>query len=67
MTAGGEESMRDDIIAFSQTLRRVKANFVFVVQEGGIHCDPYLDFLVGGGSAYTQSGPLVLSIVKWLG
>lgn len=66
MSAGGEESMRDDIIAFSQVLgREMKPNqFVFEVQEGGVCCDPYMDYLGGGGGGGGQLGPL---IDKWLG
>ncbi|KAF8970925.1 Alpha/Beta hydrolase protein [Flammula alnicola] len=65
MTAGGEELFRDDIIQFSQTLSRVKPNeFTFVVQEGGYHDDPFLDFLVK--LPLDQLGSLTPLIVHWL-
>ncbi|CAA7263877.1 unnamed protein product [Cyclocybe aegerita] len=64
MSAGGEELFRDDIIKFSQTLSRVKSNFTFTVQEGGIHEDPMLDFHVK--LPHDQLGSLTPLIIRWL-
>ncbi|KDR71892.1 hypothetical protein GALMADRAFT_74610 [Galerina marginata CBS 339.88] len=64
MTAGGSELFRDDIIQFSQVLRRIHSDFTFVVQEGGIHDDPFLDFLVK--LPHDQLGSLTPLIIQWL-
>ena len=64
MTAGEAEIFRDDIIHFSQTLTRTKANFTFVLQENGVHDDPYIAYLCG----QSLDDPKSLSpvIIRWL-
>jgi len=67
MTAGGMEVLRDDIISFSQKLSKViksNRNFTFEVQEGGIHNDPYLDFMVN--MPFDRLGSLTPLIIHWL-
>ncbi|KAF8901346.1 hypothetical protein CPB84DRAFT_1777614 [Gymnopilus junonius] len=57
MTAGGKEVLRDDIIAFSQTMGKVKRReFGFVVQEGGVHVDPLLEFMFMDGKEGKSKG-----------
>ncbi|PPQ75771.1 hypothetical protein CVT26_000888 [Gymnopilus dilepis] len=64
MSAGGLEVLRDDIISFSQMMGKVKKReFTFVVQDGGVHVDPILEFMGGEGK---DKASLTTMIVSWL-
>ncbi|KAF4586227.1 hypothetical protein EYR38_010501 [Pleurotus pulmonarius] len=63
ITAGGQECLRDDILAFNEKLKKTyKGKLDFVLQRGGVHNDIFLDFLVNE----TKLGELTPMIIEWL-
>ncbi|KAF8903377.1 Alpha/Beta hydrolase protein [Gymnopilus junonius] len=64
VTVGEKESFRDDILHFSQNISKIKSQFTFIIQDGAVHDDPMLDFLIK--SPEDQLGSLTPQIVKWL-
>lgn len=62
ITAGGAELMRDDIVAFGETLKKHHADTQVVVQQGGVHDDMFLDFMVNE----KKLGSLTPLAVEWL-
>lgn len=66
VTAGEAEIFKDDITNFSKVLARGKANFKFVVQEHGIHDDPFFDFLSSATPPPEKLGTLTPLIIDWL-
>ncbi|KAG6883608.1 hypothetical protein C0993_005183 [Termitomyces sp. T159_Od127] len=47
VTAGGVECLRDDIIQVSHKLSQNHSNVRLIVQENGVHDDPFFDFFAG--------------------
>ncbi|KAG6880984.1 hypothetical protein C0993_003348 [Termitomyces sp. T159_Od127] len=45
ITAGDAECLRDDIVVFADRLRKKFPELQFVLQDYGVHNDPYFDFL----------------------
>ena len=66
LTAGDAEIFKDDITHFSKVLARGKADFKFVVQERGIHDDPFFDFLSSATPPAEKLGTLTPLIIDWL-
>lgn len=64
MTAGGAEIFIDDVMRFSKTLTRTKANLTFVVQDDGVHTGPFIDYL--SGQSLDDSKSLYSVIIRWL-
>jgi len=66
ISAGEEERFRDDVITFAERLKKHArdAELYLEVQEGGLHDDPYYDFLAGGNPS--QVGTLTPVIIDWL-
>ncbi|KAF9491113.1 hypothetical protein BDN71DRAFT_1510661 [Pleurotus eryngii] len=63
ITAGSQECLRDDILAFNEKLKKTyKGKSSFVLQRGGVHDDIFLDFLVNE----TKLGELTPMIIEWL-
>ena len=62
VTAGGAECLRDDIIRFSKKLSAVHSRTKLIVDEFGVHNDPFFDFFAGqnGGAELTPY------IIQWL-
>ena len=66
ISAGSEERFRDDIVAFAERLGNSakEVNVQLEVQEGGVHDDPFLDFLI---SPYPRNVvSLTPLIIDWL-
>lgn len=76
LTVGSEELFRDDVVALAQILRKsmnisngistTRADFTFSVQDGGVHNDPILDFMMDANPKKENLGSLTSLIVKWL-
>lgn len=64
VTAGEEELMRDDILQFSDILTKHKSQYTFILQPGGLHDDPILDFMAK--VPLDQLSPLTSKAVEWL-
>ncbi|KAJ7452130.1 Alpha/Beta hydrolase protein [Mycena galericulata] len=62
VTAGGAECLRDDIVVFGEAFKKHHPNTELVVQSGGLHEDPFLDFLVND----SKRGSVTPLIVEWL-
>ncbi|KAJ7171665.1 Alpha/Beta hydrolase protein [Mycena crocata] len=62
VTAGGAEFLRDDIVEFAEIFKKHHSHAELVVQEGGLHEDLFLDFMVGE-SELSSLTPLTL---EWL-
>jgi acetyl esterase/lipase len=62
ITAGGAECLRDDIAQLSRKIAEHHPEATFIVHAGGIHNDPYYDFLAGE----TNLCELTLRILNWL-
>jgi acetyl esterase/lipase len=62
ITAGARECLKEDIAIFARKIRIYHSDVEFVVQEGGVHNDPYYDFFV----AERKMSNLTLLIVDWL-
>jgi len=62
VTAGGAECLQDDIVAVGEAIKKHHPNTEVVVQAGGLHEDPFLDFIVGE----SELGSLTPLIVEWL-
>lgn len=62
VTAGGAECLRDDIVVFGEAFKKHHAKTELVVQNGGLHEDMFLDFLVNE----TKVGSLTPLTVEWL-
>ncbi|TFK39635.1 Alpha/Beta hydrolase protein [Crucibulum laeve] len=66
ISVGEKECLRDDAVDLANGLRKVPGvgqNVVVVVQQGGVHNDPCLDFLAGE----KKLGSLTPVVVGWLG
>ncbi|KAJ6473086.1 Alpha/Beta hydrolase protein [Mycena sanguinolenta] len=62
ITAGAAECMRDDIIQLSDKLKSQHPVAELVIQDGGLHDDMFLDFLV----KEKKLGTLTPLIINWL-
>ncbi|KAJ6602123.1 Alpha/Beta hydrolase protein [Mycena sp. CBHHK59/15] len=62
ITAGAIECMRDDIVQVSEQLKRHHQNVELVVQNGGLHDDMFLDFMV----KEKKLGTLTPLVVNWV-
>ncbi|KAJ7355165.1 hypothetical protein DFH08DRAFT_803210 [Mycena albidolilacea] len=62
ITLGEKEGLKDDIISFGETFKQYHRSAEVVVQEGGIHEDMFLDFMV----AETKLGTLTPLIIDRL-
>lgn len=61
ISAGNNECIRDNIVAFREKMEKVEGLDVsFVLEENGIHDSPLMD-------VYREPTDLVLSIYSWLG
>lgn len=63
ITGGGAETLRDEIIKYASVVKKHHKDVTFVVQENGIHNDPYMDFYTGR----EDLGNLTPLILEWLG
>ncbi|KAJ7852125.1 Alpha/Beta hydrolase protein [Mycena leptocephala] len=61
ITAGATECMRDDIVQVSNQLKGHHQNVQLVVQNGGLHDDMFLDFMV----KEKKLGTLTPLVVNW--
>jgi len=67
MTVGSEELFLDDNIAFSETvLAKTRTDVRFVIQDGGVHDDPILDFMLDKDPKKEELGSLMKVILGWL-
>ena len=68
ISAGEEERFKDDIVAFAEGLtqhtEKGPVEVRFELQEGGVHDDPFYDFMLGGDPK--DVGSLTPLIVGWL-
>ncbi|KAG6896778.1 hypothetical protein C0992_006128 [Termitomyces sp. T32_za158] len=62
VTAGEVECLRDDIIQVSYKLSQNHSNVKLIVQENGVHNDPFYDFFAGEKNL----GDLTPKILDWL-
>ncbi|KAJ7257170.1 Alpha/Beta hydrolase protein [Mycena haematopus] len=62
VTAGAAECMHDDIVQVGERLKRHHPNVELVIQEGGLHDDMFLDFIV----KEKKLGTLTRRVVDWL-
>ncbi|KNZ71945.1 Meiotically up-regulated gene 180 protein, partial [Termitomyces sp. J132] len=62
ITAGGVECLRDDIVQVSHELSKNHSEVRLIVQENGVHNDPFYDFLAGE----RHLGDLTPKILVWL-
>ena len=67
MSAGDKEVDRDDVVSFGRVHLQGKKTrgYEFVLQEGGVHDDPYFDFFMGTPGE-GEVGGLTHKIVEWL-
>ncbi|TFK64506.1 alpha/beta-hydrolase [Pluteus cervinus] len=63
-TAGGSEALKDHIIEFNDLFAKHHNDTEFVIQEGGVHDDPFNDFILGEDSPIL--GDLTPIIIDWL-
>lgn len=63
VTAGSAECLRDDIDKFAEQLSSHHSGVTFIVQDNGVHTDPFYDFLVPGEKNICSLTPRIL---KWL-
>jgi len=62
ITVGDIELLRDDIVDYGKHVEKYLEDTTIIVQENGIHADPFLDFLVGE----KKLGSLTPQILDWL-
>jgi len=62
ITAGDMELLRDDIVDYGKHVQKYLEDTTIIVQENGVHADPFLDFLVGE----KKLGSLTPKIMDWL-
>ncbi|KAF7305735.1 Abhydrolase-3 domain-containing protein [Mycena chlorophos] len=62
ITCGGTECMRDDIVQLGELLKRQHSQTEVVVQNGGVHDDMLIDFMV----KETKLGELTPLVISWL-
>lgn len=62
ITTGSKECLRDPDEALSAELRKQHEKVQFIVQENGLHDDPYLDFNAGEKNV----GVLTPLLVEWI-
>jgi hypothetical protein len=62
ISAGELEILRDDIVDYGKHVGEYLKDTTIIVQENGIHDDPFLDFLVGE----KKLGSLTPKILDWL-
>jgi acetyl esterase/lipase len=66
VSAGDKEVDRDDVVSFGKVhLEGKMRGYEFVLQEGGVHDDPYFDFFLGSPGE-GEVGGLTHKIVEWL-
>lgn len=61
VTAGAAECLRDDIIQVSHKLSKNHDKVKLIIQENGVHNDPFFDFFVGE----MNLGDLTPKIIDW--
>ncbi|KAL0575578.1 hypothetical protein V5O48_006394 [Marasmius crinis-equi] len=47
LTAGGAECFKEDIVKMEKSIGRHHGGVTLLIQEHGVHVEPYVDFLVG--------------------
>lgn len=62
ISAGGLESLRDEIVKYQDRFKEHHKDVTFVLQENGIHNDPYWDF----ATHEKDLGELTPRILDWL-
>ena len=62
ISAGDSELLRDEIVYYGKRVEEHLKDTMIIVQENGIHGDPFFDLLVGVES----SGSLTPAILNWL-
>ncbi|TFK69505.1 alpha/beta-hydrolase [Pluteus cervinus] len=62
-TAGGSEVLQDHIIEFNDLVKKHHNDTEFVIQEGGVHDDPFNDFVLGEDTSIL--GDLTPIIIDW--
>ncbi|KAF8968821.1 Alpha/Beta hydrolase protein [Flammula alnicola] len=61
ITAGSVEVLRDEIIKYALTVEGQLKDTTIIIQDNGVHVDPFIDFMLG-----ESSGQLTHSILNWL-
>lgn len=64
ITAGGAECLKDDIVRFDNLLRKHHQKVDLVIQKGGVHDDPFIDFMLGNGN--TKLVDVTAVIIEWM-
>ncbi|KAJ8088738.1 hypothetical protein PM082_013981 [Marasmius tenuissimus] len=62
LVAGSDECFKKDIVKISGNIRKYHTDAVLLIQQYGVHVEPYVDFLVGEKRLQTVTG----DIVEWL-
>ena len=62
ISAGGLECLRDEIIKYQDGFKEHHKDVTFILQENGIHDDPYWDF----GTHEKNLGELTPRVLEWL-
>ncbi|KAH9476808.1 Acetyl-hydrolase [Psilocybe cubensis] len=62
ITGGGKECIRDDIVEFGEAFCKEHSGAQLVIDEYGVHDDPFYDFLVGE----KKLSELTPKILQWL-
>lgn len=63
ITAGSNECLRDDIMKFAKQLTAHHGRVMFIMQDNGVHTDPFYDFLIPGEKNICS---LTSRILEWL-
>jgi len=63
ITSGGKESLRDDIVQFSEIFSKSHPKTKLYVDKIGLHVDPYLDFFAGE-KKLCETTPIIISWVR---
>lgn len=61
ITGGGMECIRDDIVEFGDVFCKAHGEAQLIIDENGVHDDPFYDFLVGE----TKLVKLTAVITQW--
>ncbi|KAJ3506309.1 hypothetical protein NLJ89_g6940 [Agrocybe chaxingu] len=64
ITAGGAESLRDDIVRFADRFGKAHGDTKVVVDKFGVHNDPFLDFYAGETKQLSELTPIILEWIK---
>ncbi|KAI3607123.1 alpha beta hydrolase fold protein [Moniliophthora roreri] len=63
MSVGRDECFLDDIVKLDNRMKTYHSDVKMVVQEYGVHCDPYIDFMIPGEKRFVE---LTGEVVDWV-